>query len=243
MRPDRLDIVGGANPLGQLKHATGFATKRQTLSQALAEYRQHINALNAKANRHLAEIRHIEEEKHQLAMTTEEPVRDIRRQGMTEFEATEDRKRQIVEYQEKAREALANGKFEQARQLAQKAMDLATQVATTQTNEAKRGEDARKQSEQSASQVAQLEAHAREAYSKQKYAQADLDKALAEKEVLIKIQADLQEAEKKLQWRAESTPSPRRCVSRRSVFADRSTPSAWPTAAAALERGVPAVRR
>lgn len=150
-----------------------LATKRQTMTQALAEYRQHIDALNAEANRHLAEIKRIEEEKRQLSMTTEERVRDIRRQGMTEFEATEDRKRQIAEYQEKAREALANGEFEQARQLAQKAMDLAAQVASSQTSEAKRGEDARKQSEQAVSQVTQLEAQSREAYRKQEYAQAE----------------------------------------------------------------------
>ncbi|MFN3294950.1 MAG: hypothetical protein ACK414_16145, partial [Gemmobacter sp.] len=92
---------------------------------------------------------------------------------MTEFEATEDRKRQIAEYQEKAREALANGEFEQARQLAQKAMDLAAQVASSQTSEAKRGEDARKQSEQAVSQVTQLEAQSREAYRRQEYAQAE----------------------------------------------------------------------
>ncbi|MFX3544380.1 tape measure protein [Ralstonia mannitolilytica] len=150
-----------------------LATKRQTMTQALAEYRQHIDALNAEANRHLAEIKRIEEEKRQLSMTTEERIRDIRRQGMTEFEATEDRKRQIAEYQEKAREALANGEFEQARQLAQKAMDLAAQVASSQTSEAKRGEDARKQSEQAVSQVTQLEAQSREAYRKQEYAQAE----------------------------------------------------------------------
>lgn len=150
-----------------------LATKRQTMTQALAEYRQHIDALNAEANRHLAEIKRIEEEKRQLSMTTEERVRDIRRQGMTEFEATEDRKRQIAEYQEKAREALANGEFEQARQLAQKAMDLAAQVASSQTSEAKRGEEARKQSEQAVSQVTQLEAQSREAYRKQEYAQAE----------------------------------------------------------------------
>ena len=150
-----------------------LATKRQTLAQALSEYRQHIDALNAEANRHLAEIKRIEEEKRQLSMTTEERVRDIRRQGMTDFEATEDRKRQIAEYQEKAREALANGEFEQARQLAQKAMDLAAQVASSQTSEAKRGEDARRQSEQAVSQVTQLEAQSREAYRKQEYAQAE----------------------------------------------------------------------
>lgn len=150
-----------------------LATKRQTMTQALAEYRQHIDALNAEANRHLTEIKRIEEEKRQLSMTTEERVRDIRRQGMTDFEATEDRKRQIAEYQGKAREALANGEFEQARQLAQKAMDLASQVASSQTSEAKRGEDARKQSEQAVSQVTQLESQSRDAYRKQEYAQAE----------------------------------------------------------------------
>lgn len=150
-----------------------LATKRQTLTQSLAEYRQHIDALNAEANRHLAEIKRIEEEKRQLSMSTEERIREIRRQGMSDFEATEDRKRQIAEMQAKAREALAQGEFEHARQLAQKAMDLATQVANSQTNEAKRAEEARKQAEQGASQVTQLEAQSREAYRKKEYAQAE----------------------------------------------------------------------
>ena len=150
-----------------------LATKRQTMTQAAAEYTAHINALNAEANRHLAEIQRIEEAKRQLTMTTEERIRDIRRQGMTEFEATEDRKRQVVELQTKAREALANGEFEQARQFAQKAMDLAAQVASTQTSEAKKAEEAKKQSEQAHSQVVALEAQAREASRKQEYATAE----------------------------------------------------------------------
>lgn len=149
-----------------------LATKRQTLTQALSEYRQHIDALNAEANRHLAEVQRIEEAKRQLSMSTEERIRDIRRQGMTEYEATEDRKRQIAEMQEQARRALANGELELARQLAQKAMDMAAQVATSQTNEAKRGEEARKQSEQAVSQVTQLEAQSRESYRRQEYQQA-----------------------------------------------------------------------
>ena len=149
-----------------------LATKRQTLAQALGEYRQHIDALNAEANRHLAEVQRIEEAKRQLSMTTEERIRDIRRQGMTEYEATEDRKREIAEMQEQARRALANGELELARQLAQKAMDTAAQVASSQTNEAKRGEEARKQSEQAVSQVTQLEAQSREAYRRQEYQQA-----------------------------------------------------------------------
>ena len=150
-----------------------LATKRQTLTQALSEYRQHIDSLNAEANRHLAEIQRIEDAKRLLSMTTEERIREIQRQGMSEFQANEDRKSQIAEYQQGAREALANGELELARQLAQKAMDMASQVATSQTNEAKRAEDARKQSEQNLTQVVQLEAQAREARSKQEYATAD----------------------------------------------------------------------
>ncbi len=149
-----------------------LATKRQTMTQAAAEYAAHINALNAEANRHLAEIQRIEEAKRQLTMTTEERIRDIRRQGMTEFEATEDRKRQVVELQTKAREALANGEFEQARQFAQKAMDFAAQVASTQTSEAKKAQEAKKVSEGAHSQVVALEAQAREASRKQEYDKA-----------------------------------------------------------------------
>jgi phage-related minor tail protein len=82
---------------------------------------------------------------------------------MTEFEATEDRKRQIVELQSKARDALAAGEFEQAKQFAQKAMDLAVQVGSAQTAEAKKAEEAKKTSEQAHTQVVALEAQARQA--------------------------------------------------------------------------------
>ena len=146
-----------------------LATKRQTLVQSLGEYRQHIDALNAEVNRHLAEVQRIEEAKRQLTMTTEERIREIRRQGMSEYEATEDRKRQIAELQQKAREALAQGEFERARQLAQKAMDLAVQVANTQSAEAKRGEQARQQAEQTATQIAQLQSQAREASARKEF--------------------------------------------------------------------------
>ena len=61
-----------------------LATKRQTWRRR-SEYRQHIDALNAEANRHLAEVQRIEEAKRQLSMSTEERIRDIRRQGMTEY--------------------------------------------------------------------------------------------------------------------------------------------------------------
>lgn len=149
-----------------------LATKRQSMVTAATEYRAHIDALNAEANRHLAEIQRIEEAKRQLTMTTEEKIRELRRQGMTEFEATEDRKRQIVELQTKARDALAAGEFEQAKVLAQKAMDLAVQVGSAQTTEAKKAEEAKKASEQAHTQVVTLESQAREASRKQEYDKA-----------------------------------------------------------------------
>ena len=149
-----------------------LATKRQSMVIAATEYRAHIDALNAEANRHLAEIQRIEEAKRLLTMTTEEKIRELRRQGMTEFEATEDRKRQIVELQSKARDALAAGEFEQAKVLAQKAMDLAVQVGSAQTAEAKKAEEAKKTSEQAHTQVVTLESQAREASRKQEYDKA-----------------------------------------------------------------------
>lgn len=149
-----------------------LATKRQSMVIAATEYRAHIDALNSEANRHLAEIQRIEEAKRLLTMTTEEKIRELRRQGMTEFEATEDRKRQIVELQSKARDALAAGEFEQAKVLAQKAMDLAVQVGSAQTAEAKKAEEAKKTSEQAHTQVVTLESQAREASRKQEYDKA-----------------------------------------------------------------------
>ncbi len=150
-----------------------LATKRQSLALATAEYRQHIDTLNSEANRHLNEVRRIEQEKRQLSMSTQERIRDILRQGMSEFEANQDRQRQIIEYQKQARAALAQGEFELARQLAQKAMDLAAQVASTQTSETRRALDARTQAEHALTQAAQLEAQSREAYRRHEYAQAE----------------------------------------------------------------------
>jgi tape measure domain-containing protein len=149
-----------------------LATKRQSMAQAATEYKAHIDALNAEANRHLAEIQRIEEAKRQLTMSTEDKIRELRRQGMGEMEAMQDRQRQVAELQSKARSALAAGEFEQARELAQKAMDLALQVGSSQTQEAKKGEEARKQSEQAFTQVATLESQAREATAKQEYDKA-----------------------------------------------------------------------
>jgi hypothetical protein len=146
-----------------------LTVKRQTLPEALADYRQHVDALNAEANRHLGEIKRIEEEKRQLSMSTAERIREIQRQGMTDFEATEDRKRQVVEWQQKAREALVQGEFDQAQQFAQKAMELAAQVASSKNSEAKRAADETLRIEKEVTQVLALEEQARQAHRAENY--------------------------------------------------------------------------
>ncbi len=103
--------------------------KRQTLQEALASYVAHVNALNAEANRHLQEIKRIEDEKRQLHQTTEERIRELNRSTMTDYEAYQDKLTQIAELQEKARTAIVQGEFEQAKQYAQQAADLAAQTA------------------------------------------------------------------------------------------------------------------
>jgi phage-related minor tail protein len=143
-----------------------LATKRQTLEQSLADYQRHVDALNSEANRHLAEIKRIEDEKRQWAMSTQERIRDLLRQGLTEAEATEDKKLQITQYQTRAREALAAGEFDQAKEFAKKALDLAAQVASEQTSAFKRATDERQrllaeegqQSEANAQRVQQQDA-------------------------------------------------------------------------------------
>jgi phage-related minor tail protein len=140
-----------------------LGAKRQALDAALSDYRRHVDALNREAERHLDEVKRIEDEKRQLSLSTEDRIREIRRAGMSEFEALEDRKRQIAELQTQAREALARGELEAARGFAKQAMDLAAQVASQQTREAQRAEGERARIEQDTTRAAQLEADARAA--------------------------------------------------------------------------------
>lgn len=143
-----------------------LAAKRQVLTQSLAEYKQYIDALNAEANRNLAEIQRIEEVKRQLTMTTEERIREIRRSGLSEYEQIEDKKKQILEYQAEARKALSNGEIEHAKQLAQKSLDLAANVASEETSINKRASDERTNIEKEYSKAIELEANARKAMRK-----------------------------------------------------------------------------
>ena len=163
-----------------------LATKRQTLDQALQDYRQHVDALNAEANRHLAEVKKIEEEKRQLSLSTEDRIREIQRQGMTDAQANEDKKRQIFELQAKAREEIEKGQFDRAKAFAKEAMDLAAEVASTQASEAKKGQEARAAAEKEQTQVVQIEAQARDAARR-----GEMDQAQNYMRQAAQLQADI----------------------------------------------------
>jgi tape measure domain-containing protein len=106
-----------------------LALKRRTLAEALADYQHHVDALNAEAQRHLDAVRRIEDEKRALTQSTEERVRELYRSTLTAVEQYQDRQREIVELQTKARQALARGEFEDAKRYAKEAADLAAQSA------------------------------------------------------------------------------------------------------------------
>lgn len=137
------------------------SAKRTTLENAKANYRQYIDALISEEQRHLAAVRQLEEEKRLLKMSTEDRIREIRRQGMADEQATADRLTQINELEAKAREAISLGEFDQARQYGKQAMDLAAQVASAQTSEAKRAASEFGNAERLKTQIADKEAQAR----------------------------------------------------------------------------------
>lgn len=148
-------------------------TKRRTLQEAVADYRQHIDELNAQDLRHLQSIERIEAQKRQLSLSTEDRIREIQRQGMSEAAANEDRKLQIQQRQQAAKEALSRGELEQAKKLAQESMDLAAQVASEQASQTRQSQNARIQSEQELSKVQELQSQARQARSNQEYERSE----------------------------------------------------------------------
>lgn len=103
--------------------------KRQVLGESLASYRAHVDALNAEANRNLAEVRRIEQEKLALTQSTEERIRGLKQSAMSDAAAYADKQLQIEQDLARAREAIKAGDYERAKGYAQKATDLAASTA------------------------------------------------------------------------------------------------------------------
>lgn len=111
--------------------------KRAVLSDMLADYRSHIDALNTEAQRNLEAMRTIEDQKRQLSMSTEEKIRAMRQSAMGEYQAYQDRIKQIDELTSKARAALAAGDSKLAEEYAKKAIDATGQIAKSVSQDGK----------------------------------------------------------------------------------------------------------
>jgi tape measure domain-containing protein len=111
--------------------------KRQTMDQILSAYKQHIDALNAEEKRHLDEVKSLDEQKRQLSMTAEEKIRSWQRSTMGEYQAYQDKIREIDENTAKARDALSKGNSDMALEYARKAMEFTSNVANSVTEDGK----------------------------------------------------------------------------------------------------------
>lgn len=103
--------------------------RKRILDTLAGHYRSIIDQMVAETNRHLDAARRADEELARFRMTTEDRVRELRRRGMDESAAYQDRLRQIEEKQAAARAALQAGDFERAKQLAEQAISLAESSA------------------------------------------------------------------------------------------------------------------
>ncbi|MBV5310822.1 phage tail tape measure protein [Chromatium okenii] len=128
-----------------------LTAKRSVLQSIEADYRSHIDKLNAEAQRHLSEVTRIEDQIKALKLSTEDRIREIQRGAMSDYAAYQDRQAQISETASAARRALAAGDFQQAQELAKKMQDLAAQ----QAQEVKDGEQVYVSKQQAASNATQ----------------------------------------------------------------------------------------
>lgn len=114
----------------------GILSGQRTIwQQAASAYQQHINALIGEENRHLQAVLQIEQARLGINASIEDKIRELRRQTMTDAQATEDRKTQIAQLQAQAREAIAKGEFDKAQEYANKSIALAETVGRNRGQE------------------------------------------------------------------------------------------------------------
>lgn len=104
-------------------------------SQLESAYRATVDRLIAEEQRHLQAAKAADEARLNLRLSVEDRIRELSRKGMDEYAAYQDRLRQIDEKQAQARAALAAGNYEQARKLAEEAMQLAERTASAVTRQ------------------------------------------------------------------------------------------------------------
>jgi len=104
-------------------------------TQLESAYRSTVDRLIAEEQRHLQAAKAADEARLNLRLSVEDRIRELSRKGMDEYAAYQDRLRQIDEKQAQARAALAAGNYEQARKLAEEAIQLAERTASAVTRQ------------------------------------------------------------------------------------------------------------
>ena len=104
--------------------------KKGVYKEVEAAYKTTIDALIAEEQRHLKAALSAAEQRKNLAASTEDKIRELRRSGMDQYRARVDVLMQIDQKQSAARQALARGDFETAKQLVKQAESLTSGIAS-----------------------------------------------------------------------------------------------------------------
>ncbi len=99
------------------------------LQSVVDGFRAHVNELLNLEKAHLENVRAIEEQRRGINQSVEEKIRDIRRQGLTEYQQYGDKVNEIDLFLSKSRKALAEGDTKLAEEFAQKAIAAASSIA------------------------------------------------------------------------------------------------------------------
>lgn len=102
-----------------------LAEKQKLYANAQQAFAAHVDALNKEYYRHLAAVRDIEQQKLDFLQGAEDALRDIRMQGMSEYEKYNANMRQIDELTSQAKQALVDGDLKKAQQYSNEAIALA----------------------------------------------------------------------------------------------------------------------
>jgi hypothetical protein len=102
-----------------------LSDKISLYEQIASAYRSTTDKLIAEEQRLLDAARRANDQRKELAMSTEDRIRELGRKGVDQGAVYADRLKEIDEKNSKAKQALANGDFEQAKKLADQAVSLA----------------------------------------------------------------------------------------------------------------------
>lgn len=100
-------------------------TKRKLYADAAKAFAAHVDELNKEYYRHLDAVRDIEIQKLDFMRDAEAALRDIRMQGMTEYQKYQENIKQIDLLTSKARQAIVDGDLKKAQEYSKEAIALA----------------------------------------------------------------------------------------------------------------------